>query len=112
MKVEYIAKCCHEINKEFCESIGDYSQVSWEQADYKIRESAINGVMFAIENPDVGPEEQHNAWMNHKFSSGWVYGPIKNTDTLEHPCLVPYDALPEHQKAKDKLFRKVVELLK
>jgi len=31
-KIEDIARMCHQINKSYCEAIGDYSQVDWENA--------------------------------------------------------------------------------
>jgi len=30
-----IAKVCHEANRAYCESIGDNSQLSWEDALFK-----------------------------------------------------------------------------
>ena len=32
MKVEQIAQVAHELNKAYCESLGDNSQPSWEDA--------------------------------------------------------------------------------
>jgi len=112
MKIEFIAKCCHEINKTYCESIGDYSQVPWEEAPLWQRESAIAGVEFSIANPKSTPADSHESWYKHKKADGWVYGPVKDVVKKEHPCMVPYDDLPEQQKAKDKLFKTVVNLLK
>lgn len=112
MKLEFIAKCCHEINRTYCESIGDHSQVSWDECPGWQRESAVAGVSFVIENPDSSPEDLHNSWLRQKETDGWVYGPVKDAELKEHPCMVPYDDLPEQQKAKDKLFRTVVALLK
>jgi len=112
MRVEFIAKCCHEINRIYCVSIGDFTQPKWDDAPYWQRESAVKGVQYAINNPDATPEDQHNSWMEAKFDDGWVHGPVKDAERKEHPCLVPYHALPEQQKAKDKLFQTVVNLLK
>jgi len=112
MRVEFIAKCCHEINRVYCESIGDFTQPKWDDAPYWQRESAVAGVQYAINNPDATPEDQHNSWMKAKFDDGWIYGPVKDPERKEHPCLVPYHALPEQQKAKDKFFQTTVQLLK
>jgi hypothetical protein len=44
------------------------------------------------------------------MKEGWRYGPERNDALKEHPCLVPYEELPESEKEHD---RKVVrELLK
>lgn len=32
MTIEQIARVCHEVNRAYCESMGDTSQVPWEDA--------------------------------------------------------------------------------
>jgi hypothetical protein len=107
-----IARVAHEVNKSYCESIGDHSQKSWEEAEGWQKQSAIKGVQFALENPDAPPSAQHDSWTADKVKDGWVYGPVKNPDTKEHPCLVPYEELPLEQRTKDYLFQAVVKSLK
>jgi hypothetical protein len=107
-----IARVTHEANRALCITIGDDSQKPWDEAEEWQRESAIAGVLYALENPDVTPIEQHEAWQRHKKADGWKYGPTKNADLKEHPCLVPYDQLPPEQQKKDALFRAVVLSLK
>ena len=43
-RVATIAIICHEANKIYCESLGDNSQESWEDAPEWQRASAIDGV--------------------------------------------------------------------
>lgn len=112
MNVYSIAIVCHQANKAWCEVNGDHSQKDWETAEQWQRESAIKGVEFAISNPDAGDSAQHDAWSNEKVNGGWVYGPVKDTNKKTHPCLVPFDQLPEFQRKKDALFRAVVNALK
>lgn len=112
MNIEHIAKVCHEANKAYCESIGDNTQLHWDAAPEWQRQSAIKGVEFKIKNPNTTPEDQHTAWCNDKIKDGWTYGPVKDAAKREHPCLVPYEELPEIQKAKDALFVGVVDALK
>ena len=112
MKIEFIAKVAHEMNKVYCESIGDFSQPSWDDAPQWQRESAIAGVEYLINDSDAQPEDSHNSWLAHKHKDGWVYGPVKDPEKKEHPCMVPYDRLPEQQRYKDKFFHTVVQLLK
>ena len=33
---------------------------------------------------------------------GWRYGPERNDAKKEHPCLVPYEQLPESEKEYDR----------
>lgn len=112
MTVEQIAKVAHEINRAYCQSVGDDSQPTWEDAPEWQKSSAVKGVEFHISNPDATPENSHKSWLKQKTEEGWKYGPIKNPETKEHPCFVAYSELPKEQKAKDYLFRQVVHSLK
>ncbi len=111
MLAEQIAQVCHEANREYCRTIGDYSQQHWDQAEPWQRESAIKGVAFALANPTALPSAQHDAWGADKLRDGWRYGPVKDAAKKEHPCLVAYDKLPVQQRLKDALFIGVVRAL-
>jgi len=50
--------------------------------------------------------------MKEKVDTGWVYGKLKDGDKKTHPCIVPFDELPEYQKKKDMLFCAIVDALK
>jgi hypothetical protein len=106
MNTEQIARIAHEVNRAYCEFLGDTSQVSWGTAPEWQKESAIQGVRVAQQG--LTSEELHEAWCQHKREDGWVYGPVKDATAKTHPCLVPYDELPNDQKFKDHLFRAVV----
>ena len=103
-----IAKTCHEVNRAYCQSIGDNSQPAWSDAPEWQRTSAINGVGYHLSNPDSKPEDSHNSWLEEKKRTGWKYGPVKDPEKKEHPCFVPYDELPPEQQVKDALFLGVV----
>ncbi len=107
-----IAQVAHEMNKAFCESIGDESQPSWEDAPEWQKTSAINGVKFHLDNPDASPSASHDSWLAEKEKDGWKYGAVKNPETKEHPCIVDYFDLPVEQRSKDYIFRQVVHSLK
>lgn len=112
MTIENIAKAAHEVNKSYCESIGDNSQTSWEDAPDWQKSSAIKGVQFHIDNPEASPSASHEAWMKQKEEEGWKHGAVKDVEKKEHPCYLPYDQLPVEQKSKDYLFKQVVHSLK
>ena len=112
MTNEQIARICHEANKGLCEAHGDMSQKTWDAAEPWQRESAIAGVAFAKANPDAPDSAQHDAWMADKLAAGWTYGDAKDAEKKTHPCIVPFDALPRDQQAKDYIFRAVVHCLK
>ena len=111
-KLVDIAVVCHQANKAWCEVNSDFSQEDWGDAEEWQRESAIKGVQFRFENPDAGESAQHDAWSKDKVEDGWVYGTEKNTYEKTHPCLVPFDELPEFQQKKDRLFCAIVDALK
>jgi hypothetical protein len=108
-----IARVCHDANRAWCKSAGDHSQSAWEAAPSWQQDSAINGARFLLENPDASLSAQHENWMAEKIANGWVHGTEKNPDATPptHPCLVPYDQLPEHQRKKDALFCAIVKAL-
>lgn len=110
-QVEQIAKICHEANRAYCQTIGDDSQPSWEDAPEWQRSSARTGVNLHGNNPDASPSASHESWMRQKVADGWVYGETKNPDTKQHPCIVNFEDLPVEQQAKDFLFRNTVHAL-
>jgi len=110
--VELIAKVCHEAIKAFCEAYDDFSQKSWNDADEWQRQSTIKSVQYRLANPGASHSAQHDAWMADKIANGWKYGVIKNAQAKTHPCIVPYDQLPEIEKQKDALFQSIVDVLK
>lgn len=111
-KEETIARMCHATNKAWCELYGDDSQKDWNDAEQWQRDSAIKGVEFRINNPEEGKDAQHNAWMADKVADGWAYGEVKDGEKKTHPCIVPFDQLPEFQQKKDVLFCAIVDALK
>ena len=108
--VEATARACHEANKRYCESIGDMSQVSWNDTSDGVKQSIYNGVINILENPEATPEQSHMNWMRGKIKAGWIYGPVKNEASRTHPALVKYENLPEDQKIKNDIFIMVVQM--
>lgn len=102
------AEAAHEANRVYCLSLGDDSQVPWVEAEAWQRMSAIEGVYAIKRNPDSTPADNHANWLAHKESEGWIWGETKDPEAKMHPCMVPYDELPEEQKLKDELFGSVV----
>lgn len=103
--VELLSKLSHEINRAYCASIGDTSQVEWEEAPDWQKDSARAGVRAVLNGEATSPEQQHELWMKMKLADGWRHGERKDPEAKTHPCLLPYEQLPEHQRVKDHLFR-------
>ena len=102
--VSDLGKLCHQINRAYCQTIGDNSQVDWDVAPQWQRESAVKGVQYFIEHPNVTPEGMHFNWVKDKMKDGWKYGPVKDAEKKEHPCMVEYEKLVIEQRMKDHLF--------
>jgi len=49
-------------------------------------------------------ENVHDVWAKKRQEDGWTYGPTRNDDVKQHPCLVPFDALPESEKVYDRIM--------
>jgi len=108
-RVDVIAKVCHEANKAYCESLGDFSQASWNEAPDWQKKSVISGVINVLENPDVSPSASHENWLKEKMADGWKYGTEKDHELKTHPCIVNYNRLPYEQRFKDSLFISIVK---
>jgi len=102
------AEAAHEANRIYCLSIGDESQLTWDEAPDWQRKSAFAGVKAIAEDPATTPEQSHEGWLAQKAADGWKYGPVKDPDKKEHPCFVPYAELPPEQRIKDEMFGAVV----
>lgn len=47
-------------------------------------------------------ENVHDVWAKTRIDQGWTYGPERNDAEKKHPCLIPYDQLPEMEKVYDR----------
>ena len=110
--IEEIAKACHEVNRAYCQALGDNSQPTWEDAALWQKSSVVQGVFLHIENKNAGPEKSHENWVKQKAAGGWEYGHKKRPELKQHPCMLPFAELPKEQQAKDYIFRAVVHALK
>ena len=44
----------------------------------------------------------HEIWAETRIAQGWTYGPERNDAKKKHPCLIPYEELPEEEKVYDR----------
>ena len=44
----------------------------------------------------------HDIWAQQRIAEGWQYGAERNDERKEHPCLIPYEDLPESEKEYDR----------
>lgn len=47
-------------------------------------------------------EQIHEQWADGRIRDGWTYGPQYDGERKKHPCLIPYEQLPESEKEYDR----------
>lgn len=108
--LEEIAQVVHDANRRIQIITGDpVPSRPWDEAPRWQQDSAVEGVRAALRG--LTPREMHEEWVRSKERQGWAYGEWKDEELKTHPCMVPYDRLPEEQRAKDALFVAVVQAL-
>ncbi len=67
-----------------------------EQIDDIILSTELNDLVEAM------AKNVHEVWAESRILQGWTYGPERNDVLKHHPCLIPYEELPETEKAYDR----------
>ena len=67
-----------------------------EQTDDIILSTELNDLVEAM------AKNVHEVWAESRILQGWIYGPERNDVLKHHPCLIPYEELPETEKAYDR----------
>lgn len=44
----------------------------------------------------------HEVWAEGRIAAGWISGIKRNDNTKVHPCIMPYEDLPEAEKNYDR----------
>lgn len=44
----------------------------------------------------------HEIWAQERINQGWTYGNKRDDAKKHHPCLIPYEDLPEEEKVYDR----------
>lgn len=63
------------------------------------------GVILPIELETLVEEMSrnvHEVWARTRIEQGWTYGEQRNDNNKKHPCLIPYEELPEEEKVYDR----------
>lgn len=56
-----------------------------------------------LELREVLARNAHEIWSRRRYQDGWRFGPQRDDTRKEHPCLIPYEELPESEKEYDRL---------
>ena len=73
--------------------------------EYKPKPLDTSDVILGKELQDLVEEmakNVHEVWAQSRISQGWSYGSERNDELKQHPCLVPYEELPEVEKDYDR----------
>lgn len=55
-----------------------------------------------MELVEVMAKNVHEVWAESRIREGWRYGVTRNEERKEHPCLIPYEELPESERDYDR----------
>ena len=64
-----------------------------------------NGVVLTdnvMELSELIAKNTHEVWSAGRIRDGWTYGEERNDAAKTHPCLIPYEDLPESEKEYDR----------
>ena len=73
--------------------------------NYVPRPVDTNDVVLPVELDELVEniaKNVHEVWAQSRMKEGWIYGEERNDVLKTHPCLIPYEELPEMEKAYDR----------
>ena len=103
---ELAARAAHGTQNLYNLAVGDAPLPVWDDLSTYAQANVVNGAAAVLRG--ITPEESHRLWAEALVAEGWTYGPEKDFDAGRHPCLVPYEKLPEATRRRDALFMAVV----
>ena len=107
---EEIARVIHSANAELQRIQGDpVPSQPWDSESDELRQGVIASVEYC--RGGCTTAALHERWAGDKRRNGWTPGPEKDSERKTHPCLVPYDKLPDYQRDKNRLFVAIVRAL-
>lgn len=64
--------------------------------------SNVNLTEDILKLTELLAKNAHDIWARQRMTEGWTYGPERDDAKKQHPCLVPYEQLPESEKEYDR----------
>jgi len=55
-----------------------------------------------LELSEALAKNTHEVWSENRIKDGWTYGAERDDEKRLHPCLIPYEELPEEEKEYDR----------
>lgn len=109
MTPEQIAPIVHEAIRGMQKACHQNVSPSWDEATWE-KDSTIDNVKLAMTSPTPG--QAHQNWMEERLAQGWTYGEVRDNDFKTNPSLVPFDKLPDYEKAKDSIVISLTSILR
>jgi hypothetical protein len=81
---------------------GEWEDTLVEYRPHPIPTAGIELGPDVLELTEQLARNAHEVWAQKRLDDGWTYGPRRDDALREHPCLVPYEALPEAEKEYDR----------
>ena len=75
--------------------VSEYNPQPIDTSDVELPKE-LNGLAEQI------AENVHEVWSEGRMNDGWTYGPVRDDAAKKHPCILPYDELPESEKDYDR----------
>jgi ryanodine receptor 2 len=61
---------------------------------------------------EILAKNTHEVWAESRIKDGWTYGVNRDDVLKKHPCLLPYEDIPESEKEYDKTISlSIIKLL-
>lgn len=76
-----------------------------EKKDYQPTPIDTTKVFLPQDVLEIGEllaKNTHDTWAAQRLADGWRYGEQRNDAKKLHPCLIPYEELPEEEKEYDR----------
>jgi len=76
-----------------------------EKKDYQPTPIDTTKVFLPQDVLEIGEllaKNTHDTWAAQRLADGWRYGEQRDDAKKLHPCLIPYEELPEEEKEYDR----------
>ena len=103
MKLDQIARTCHEAHNQICKNNGQET-IAWEDKSEAHHKTVKNSIKKILNGIIGSPEEAHMNFKFKKRKDGWTYGENYSTRARTNPRLCDFEELPEAERQKEEMF--------
>ena len=112
LTTEQIAKVCYgAIQSNLIAVDLTFAHTNWESTEAVDKEFCLAKVQFYLDNPEAGPEQFHDRWMEKMRMAGWKHNLRLDKIEMGHPYLIPYQCLPDSDRMCQEIFCGIVREL-